>query len=408
MTILYFDFLRNVIEVLFFSTVIILIDLFSQKKYAQHVKGIIFGLITIFIMNDSIMITEGRFFDFRHIIMTMAGFIGGPVTAMIAAIIGSIYRLYLGGSGAMGGISSIIFFGLFGIILARFKRIIPNRNKVLFWFVTGIVIEVAHLSIIAFIHPGNVDSIAVLKIISAPLLIITPLATSIIFNFYYWAYEFFSKSLILNIIINQSDINLMIFDTNGPILNSKNLKAQSEISQELLNPFLLQDKDKTKSNLTKHKHQEITTEDGRSFNVNVFGLQMPSSEPAWVAIVNDITSRKMAEKEISQLVLNLARNGLDAMDERGCMTVQTYLKEDKVILSIEDEGCGISPEDLDKLGTPFYTTKDNGTGMGLATSFKIAESHNAKIDVDSSLRGTKVCISFPIPDKIKDKVKMIV
>ena len=295
---MYIDFIMNSIVVLFLCGVIILIDLSLQKKYAHYVLGIIFGLITILIMNDSIIIAEGRFFDFRHITMTMAGFIGGPVTAVIAATISSLYRYNVGGSGSMGGISSIIFFGCFGSILARFKRNSQNRKKVWFWFITGIVIEVFHLFIIAFIHPGNSDSATVLRIVSAPFLIITPLVTTIIFNFYYWAYGFFGKALILNTIINNSDMNLIIFDTNGPILRSKNLKTQSQISQYLVNSFLLLDTDKTWLNTTKQQHKELAMEDGSYYVADLSGFQMPSGESACVAIVSDVTDRKKEQEKI--------------------------------------------------------------------------------------------------------------
>ena len=102
--------------------------------------------------------------------------------------------------------------------------------------------------------------------------------------------------------------------------------------------------------------------------------------------------------QITQLILNLTRNGLESMQERGCLIVKSYVGDGKVVLAIEDEGCGIPPENLRKVGTPFFTTKDFGTGLGLATCYKIAESHNAKIDIDSSSRGTTFFISFPIPE----------
>ena len=82
-------------------------------------------------------------------------------------------------------------------------------------------------------------------------------------------------------------------------------------------------------------------------------------------------------KGISQLVRNFCRNGLEAMQEGGTLTIRTYLENEHVILSVEDEGCGIPSESLDKLGTPFFTTKDDGTGLGLATCYRIAEYHNA-------------------------------
>jgi len=69
------------------------------------------------------------------------------------------------------------------------------------------------------------------------------------------------------------------------------------------------------------------------------------------------------------------------------------------VLSITDEGSGIQPENLKKLGIPFYTTKDSGTGLGLATCFRIAESHKAKINIFSSPSGTTVCVILPIENE---------
>ncbi len=116
----------------------------------------------------------------------------------------------------------------------------------------------------------------------------------------------------------------------------------------------------------------------------------------------EIPNIELNAKEISQIILNLTRNGLEAMEERGCLTLESYLQDSKVILAIEDEGCGIPPEHTNKLGTPFFTTKDSGTGLGLATCYRIVESHNAKICVDSNPSGTTFIITFPVPIKANE------
>ncbi|MDR3586183.1 MAG: PAS domain S-box protein [Desulfosporosinus sp.] len=112
--------------------------------------------------------------------------------------------------------------------------------------------------------------------------------------------------------------------------------------------------------------------------------------------LGEIPNLELNRKEIFQLVLNLSRNGLEAMEERGCLTINSYVMNGKVVLAIVDEGSGIPQENISKVGTPFFTTKDNGTGLGLATCFKIAETHNAKIHFDSSPQGTTFLILFPI------------
>lgn len=103
------------------------------------------------------------------------------------------------------------------------------------------------------------------------------------------------------------------------------------------------------------------------------------------------------EGEIRQLIMNMVRNGLEAMSAGGTLTIRTTVDKSDVILSITDEGSGISPEVINKLGTPFITTKDNGTGLGLAVCYSIAARHNARIDYVTGLAGTTFYVRFPIP-----------
>lgn len=100
------------------------------------------------------------------------------------------------------------------------------------------------------------------------------------------------------------------------------------------------------------------------------------------------------EKEIRQLVLNIVRNGLEAMDPGGTISLRTYVKSGEVILSIQDQGKGIPQHILEDMGKPFLTTKETGTGLGLAVVYRIAADHNARIQVDSGLQGTTFNVIF--------------
>lgn len=100
--------------------------------------------------------------------------------------------------------------------------------------------------------------------------------------------------------------------------------------------------------------------------------------------------------EISQMVLNLARNGIEAMKAKGRLLITTYREKDNVVLKVSDEGTGIDPEIINQLGTPFVTTKNEGTGLGLAICYSIANRHNADVMVESSKQGTTFYIKFKI------------
>lgn len=102
------------------------------------------------------------------------------------------------------------------------------------------------------------------------------------------------------------------------------------------------------------------------------------------------------EKEIRQLILNLVRNGLEAMPGRGRLTIRTFAEAEQVALAVQDEGTGIPAEVLDKLGTPFFTTKEQGTGLGLAVCYSIANRHGAVIETDTGPGGTTFTIRFPM------------
>jgi signal transduction histidine kinase len=100
------------------------------------------------------------------------------------------------------------------------------------------------------------------------------------------------------------------------------------------------------------------------------------------------------EKEIRQLILNMFRNGLEAMPGGAPLTIRTYTEDKKVVLSVNDKGNGIRPEALEKLGTPFFTTKEHGTGLGLAVCYSIATRHNATISVETGPGGTTFLVRF--------------
>lgn len=112
--------------------------------------------------------------------------------------------------------------------------------------------------------------------------------------------------------------------------------------------------------------------------------------------LSEIPELQLDENEIRQLLLNLVRNGLEAMPTGGSLTISTFLDKDKVILSVSDKGLGIPDHILNNLGKPFLTTKDNGTGLGLPMCYRIAQRHQADIQVKTSNQGTTFFIRFSI------------
>lgn len=106
------------------------------------------------------------------------------------------------------------------------------------------------------------------------------------------------------------------------------------------------------------------------------------------------------ENEIRQLILNLVRNGLEAMEAGKTLFISTFAAENnkEAVLAIRDQGTGIPSHILDNLGQPFLTTKDTGTGLGLAVCHRIVNRHQARMEVETGSTGTTFYIHFKIPN----------
>ncbi len=121
----------------------------------------------------------------------------------------------------------------------------------------------------------------------------------------------------------------------------------------------------------------------------------------------DIPDLYIDENQIEQVLINLFLNSLDAMEEGGSITVNLKMVENQdeivlensskaVVLELEDTGCGIESENLERIFNPFFTTKSNGVGLGLSISSRLIEENGGRILVESERnQGTRFTIYFP-------------
>ncbi|MEL1135744.1 ATP-binding protein [Desulfitobacterium sp. THU1] len=110
--------------------------------------------------------------------------------------------------------------------------------------------------------------------------------------------------------------------------------------------------------------------------------------------LNPLPSLSLNENEIRQLLLNLVRNALEVTSTGGCIIIRTYEEGNHVILAVQDQGPGIPAEIQEKIGTPFFTTKESGTGLGIAISMGIAHRNNGDLGFESSSQGTTFKAKF--------------
>ena len=115
-------------------------------------------------------------------------------------------------------------------------------------------------------------------------------------------------------------------------------------------------------------------------------------------------SVKGDKDKLKQVFLNLAKNAIEAMEQGGKLVIKNRLVGDHVEISISDNGCGIPEENREKIFSPFFTTKRQGTGLGLNISKKIIEDHEGgSITLESEERkGTTFKVTLPNVGAEKD------
>lgn len=106
-----------------------------------------------------------------------------------------------------------------------------------------------------------------------------------------------------------------------------------------------------------------------------------------------IQGDKMA---FSQVLMNLCKNGIEAMPGGGVLRLRALREGERVVIDVIDSGVGMSKEEAARLGDPFFTTKEKGTGLGLMVSYRIIQSINGQIEVSSEKgKGTQFMIQLP-------------
>jgi len=122
--------------------------------------------------------------------------------------------------------------------------------------------------------------------------------------------------------------------------------------------------------------------------------------------IEDIPYVYVDENQIEQVLINMLLNAIDAIESDGIITIttKTVAEEDVkkgnimwVVVDLEDSGAGIAQENIEKIFNPFFTTKNEGVGLGLSISSRLIEENGGRIEVNSELRkGTKFSIYLPM------------
>lgn len=384
---------------------------FSPQNWFKHIQvlgGIYAGFVSIMLMNYSIRY-EGYVYDIRYVPLILTFVYLGRTAGCITGIIILLDRLYTGGNWAPAivgwcGIISV-FLGL-----ATYLSRLSSIKKSVFFFISYTFVYLCTMSIFSIVR------------------------NNLLFHVEYLL--FILVGLFLGVLIIESYQNNRKMEER--LRRSEKLSVVGElaagIAHEIRNPlttlkgfvYLL------KRDNPQFKYMELLSEelDRIEFITNgLLSLARPQAVEFSKKNVTDLIDSTIElltpqanmsniqimreslqgplfiqcdENQLKQVLVNIFKNAIEAMPNGGI--IEVLLKKEgtnHVLISIQDQGCGIPAELLPRLGEPFYTLKEKGTGLGLMISQKIIKEHHGSISFKSMVhQGTQVKIQLPLASEV--------
>jgi len=154
--------------------------------------------------------------------------------------------------------------------------------------------------------------------------------------------------------------------------------------------------------LARSQKLNLELTDSASYLTEILNLVKVEAEAKGIRVLSKLSDSarlKIDRPEMKKALLNIILNGMEAMQSGGTLTVETRHKNEADVLEIiiSDTGRGIPADDITKIFQPYFSTKEKGSGLGLALAHRIVIDHKGKIEVKSEIgKGTSFVISFPI------------
>lgn len=387
----------------------------SNRKYSNEiVLTIISGLSIILCMKFTVSPTPGHILDMRQLPFIIGALYGGPRVALALLVIAISYRFSLGFDQGFYA-SSIVYILLCSVLFylfPRFKQAISLKRRLFIAISASLIWALLLLSTI-YIFSVSFDSRAFLYLLSSIIA------------------QFVGISVFIVSIEKTKKERLLIAE----LKKLEKLKIVSEIaasiSHEVRNPLtvtkgflqLLRDPSITEEKKLQYirlssdelKRAEDIINDYLTFakprleKVDVLELNEEIDYIIKVltpyATMNDLTIQFQPTdnlyiigeaQKLHQALINVAKNGLEAMESGGVLIIKLKEEGEQAIITIKDTGTGMTIEQIERLGSPFYSMKEKGTGLGTMVVFSIIKVMNGAINVTSTLgKGTCFTISFP-------------
>ncbi|MFC0558010.1 sensor histidine kinase [Halalkalibacter alkalisediminis] len=425
---LFFD-----LQVLLLNLSFIFLLFFIHHKYIEGkinkvsneiFLGVISAISILLCMSFPFSTYPGFFFDYRLIPFIIGAFYGGKRVGFFLLVVLLTYRFMI--SFDVGFFSSVIIYSFIYILLCmvspHFNKLKQLRRKIILAIVTNtigiiIILVVIHLFKVRLSTFGwfSLTSFYTLQLV-------------VMFFFIYFIEKAKKESIVLSELKELEKLKVVSEIAASISHEVRNPLTVTKGFLQLLQDKTLQDEKKDfyiKLSLDELERAEIIISDYLTFAKpslkNIEPLELNTEVHYILKVISPYATMRDVHIEFEQVndiyiagerqklhqcLINIAKNGIEAMPDGGNLTLQISNSNEMATISIIDTGIGMTEEQIRRLGTPYYSTKSTGTGLGTMVTTSIIKAMRGKISVSSKLGiGTTFTITIPQIDKArKDRI----
>lgn len=384
----------------------------SVKFVNKPLMAIILALSMILCMSYPIHLESGFIFDLRYIPFIFVSLYGGYKYGFLLLIVLNIYRFVIGGEGF---VESLLFSICIWILLSMSKVEFfqsKARNRIAYAVFMAFITMLLYLSILSMMIDINREfwTLAVNALLTH--VIMTMIITSLIEKIYAntKAREAVVQSERLQLISELAasvahEIRNPLTVTNGFL----QLLSQSDIAptqksyvdysllelnraESIINDFLAFSKPQCEH--TENTDLKVETEYAKNILLPYANMHKVDIKLSF----HNSLRKELDTNQMQQCLINLYKNGIEAMkDNGGVLSIDVSSQRNSIILKIKDTGTGMNQDEMSLLGKPYYSTKKEGTGLGMLMVYSTINKLNGKIEVESKKGiGTTFTITIPV------------
>lgn len=383
-----------------------------RKGWSDFAIGVICGIGTVFCMTFPFTVFPGYLYDLRIVPLLLATLYGGIPYGGFVAVVLIAYRFYLGGAGVEATLYSYIPIFLVTVACIRIFGRSSRNNAMLLGVALALFSSVTVSAISLFIMDSRTPELYLFFGIYC--LLVTGCM---------WMSSFLIETLRENAqmrselqrsekmhVLGQLAATIA-HEIRNPLTVTKGFlqllrsRARDDLDRNYVR-MALEEVDRAESIISDYlTYSKPHTEDMEPMNVkeqiqnivNIMESFIVSNGHLLHVHLEDSLYVLAEPKKFSQVIINLIKNAVEAMKESGKLTIRSYRNKEHVVIQVEDTGSGMTEEQINRLGHPFYSTKDNGTGLGLMVSYRIVEAMKGRVNVRSEIgKGTAFAIVIPL------------